>query len=66
MNPARTMTCREAAKLLFGAYENQMSPEDRARLEAHIAECEACVRVRDQAEFMRRAMERWRRYREAE
>jgi hypothetical protein len=66
MNPARTMTCREAAKLLFGGFENQMSPEERARLEAHIAECEACVCVRDQAEFMRRAMQRWRTYRESE
>lgn len=60
------LTCREAAKLIFEALELALSDDDRANLEAHIAQCVACERARSQAEFMRRAMQRWRAYRESE
>lgn len=60
------LTCREAAKLIFQALDMALSDADRAALEAHIADCRACERARAQADFMRRAMQRWRAYREFE
>jgi anti-sigma factor RsiW len=65
MDP-QDLTCREAARLLFREFDVTLSESDRAALEAHIAECEACVRVGEQARFMRRAMARWRTDRESE
>lgn len=56
----RELTCREAARWISLALDTVLSEADRSALEAHIAECEACERVRAQADFMRRAMARWR------
>jgi hypothetical protein len=58
------LTCREAARLLFGQFDRTLTQVELADLEAHIAECEACVRVRRQAGLMRRALDGWRAYRE--
>lgn len=62
----RPLTCREAVRRISQALDTVLSEADRAALEAHVAECEACERARAQADFMRRAMQRWRAYRESE
>ena len=36
------MPCRELVELITDYLEDRLSPGDRARFEAHLAECEAC------------------------
>jgi anti-sigma factor RsiW len=36
------LTCRELVELVTDYVEGRLSPGDRARFEAHLAECEAC------------------------
>lgn len=36
------MACRELVELVTDYLEGRLSPRDRARFEAHIAECEYC------------------------
>jgi anti-sigma factor RsiW len=36
------MPCRELTELITDYLEDRLSPVDRARFEAHLAECEAC------------------------
>ena len=36
------MPCRELVELVTDYLEDRLSPIDRARFEAHLAECEAC------------------------
>jgi anti-sigma factor RsiW len=36
------MPCRELVELVTDYLEDQLSPIDRARFEAHLADCEAC------------------------
>ena len=36
------MTCRELVELVTDYLEDRLAPRDRARFEAHVAECEYC------------------------
>ncbi len=36
------MPCRELVEVITDYLEDRLSPRDRARFEAHLAECEAC------------------------
>jgi anti-sigma factor RsiW len=36
------MPCRELVEVITEYLEDRLSPVDRARFEAHLAECEAC------------------------
>ena len=36
------MPCRELVEVITDYLEDRLSPVDRARFEAHLAECEAC------------------------
>lgn len=56
-------TCREAAWILFDA-ARELSPEERQALDAHLAECLACERVAQQANWLRTADRAWSRHRE--
>jgi len=38
----REVVCREAVELVTDYLEDALSPRDRARLEAHLAECPHC------------------------
>jgi anti-sigma factor RsiW len=42
------MPCRELVELITDYLEDRLSPIDRARFEAHLAECEACRTYLDQ------------------
>lgn len=36
------MPCRELVELITDYLEDRLTPRDRSRFEAHLAECEAC------------------------
>ena len=42
------MPCRELVEVITDYLEDRLSPVDRARFEAHLAECEACRRYLEQ------------------
>lgn len=42
------MPCRELVELITEYLEDRLSPRDRARFEAHLAECPPCQRYLDQ------------------
>ena len=43
MTDHREMTCQELTEVLTDYLEGVMPPEDVARFEAHLEECEGCV-----------------------
>ena len=45
---ADELTCRELVELVTDYAEDALSPEQRARFEAHVAACEGCRRYLDQ------------------
>ena len=42
------MPCRELVELITEYLEDRLSPQDRARFEAHLDQCEACRTYVDQ------------------
>jgi anti-sigma factor RsiW len=42
------ISCREVVELLGDYLEGAMAPDDRARLEEHIAECDGCAAYLEQ------------------
>ena len=42
------MPCRELVELVTDYLEDRLSPIDRARFEAHLAECEPCLTYLEQ------------------
>lgn len=42
------MPCRELVELITEYIEDRLSPPDRARFEAHVADCDACRRYLEQ------------------
>lgn len=43
MSSERTLTCQELTEVLTDYLEGVMSPDDRARFDAHLELCEGCV-----------------------
>lgn len=41
-NDLREMPCRDLVEVITEYLEDRLSPEDRARFEAHLADCDAC------------------------
>jgi anti-sigma factor RsiW len=52
------MPCRDLVELITDYLEDRLSPIDRARFEAHLAECEACRTYLDQFRQTIRALGR--------
>ncbi len=50
------MTCRQTSRLLSEALDRDLSIEERAEVERHLAKCAACTRCRGQFEELRRAL----------
>ena len=49
MDPALAeMSCRELVELITDYLEDRLSPADRARFDAHLAECRPCRAYLDQ------------------
>lgn len=42
------MSCRELVELVTAYLEDALTPEDRMRFEAHLAECDGCSTYLDQ------------------
>ena len=42
------LSCREVVEILGDYLEGAMAPEDRVRLEAHLADCEGCAAYLEQ------------------
>jgi len=56
--PLPEMPCRELVELITDYLEDRLSTTDRARFEAHLAECEACRRYLEQFRRTIRALGR--------
>jgi anti-sigma factor RsiW len=41
----REMACQELAELVTAHLDGALSPRDRARFEAHLAECDSCTEL---------------------
>ena len=52
------MPCRELVELVTDYLEDRLSPVDRARFEAHLADCDACRRYLEQFRQTIRALGR--------
>lgn len=52
------MPCRELVELVTDYLEDRLSPRDRARFEAHLAECEYCETYLEQMRQTIRALGR--------
>jgi hypothetical protein len=50
------LTCRDASRLLSDGLDKDLSIADRARLRLHLTLCDACIQLKAQFEFMRRAL----------
>jgi hypothetical protein len=57
-------SCREVTRLVLESEDHELALADRLALEMHWRICDACRKFRDQAQWMRQAMVRWRRYRD--
>lgn len=44
----RELTCKEVVEMVSDYLEGGLSPEDRERVEAHLAACEGCTSYIDQ------------------
>jgi anti-sigma factor RsiW len=45
-----TLTCKEFVEIVTGYLEGVLAPEEKARFEAHLAECDGCEIYLDQME----------------
>jgi anti-sigma factor RsiW len=50
------MSCRELVEVITDYLEGALPPEDRARFDAHIADCEDCTNYLDQMRQTIRAL----------
>lgn len=59
-------SCREVTRLVLESEERQLTLTERTALQFHWMACTNCTRFKGQAEVMREAVKRWRKYREEE
>ena len=57
-DPEEMPDCRRAHELLSQRMDASLSPVEAARLKAHLAICDLCVRVERQFQIMRDALRR--------
>lgn len=50
------ITCKEASRLLSEELDGKLTLGQRASLRLHLTLCDACTRVKQQFEFIRRAL----------
>ena len=50
------ITCKEASRLISAGLDRKLGFVDRVSLRIHLAMCRACVAVKAQFEFLRRAL----------
>ena len=57
-------SCREVTRLVLESGDRELTPTETLALQTHWRFCDARRKFRDQAQWMRQAMLRWRRYRD--
>ena len=62
----KTLSCREATRLLLEDEEHELPAADRLALQVHVKICFACQRFVSQLNFMRRATRAWRKHSEGD
>jgi hypothetical protein len=55
-------SCREVTRLVLESEDRELTATELLALEMHWRICDACRKFREQAQLMRGAMARWRRY----
>lgn len=58
--------CREVTALVLGGEDRRLSVLERLAVRLHMQICEACPRFARQVDLMRRALPRWRNYRDSD
>ena len=56
-------SCREVTRLVLEREDRELTTTETLALQMHWRICDACRKFRDQAQWMRQAMSRWRGYR---
>ena len=64
MNPK--IDCKDVSRQISEGQDLTLPPADQARLRLHFVICETCRNVRDQFDFLRRAMGQFQRGAEAD
>ena len=59
-------SCREVTRLVLESEDRELTTTETLALQMHWRICDACRKFRDQAQWMRQAMARWRGYRNDE
>lgn len=53
------LNCKEASRLLSQRQDRELTVGERLSLRMHLALCEACTRVSEQLDFIRKAVTRY-------
>ena len=53
------LNCKEASRLLSQRQDRELTVSERLSLRVHLALCEACTRVSEQFDFIRKAVTRY-------
>ena len=59
-------SCREVTRLVLEGEERELTATETLALQMHWRICDACRKFREQTQWMRGALSRWRRYRDDE
>jgi hypothetical protein len=55
-------SCREVTRLVLEGEDRELTPTETLALQMHWRICDTCRKFREQAQWMRQAMQRWRSY----
>jgi len=58
------LSCREVTRIVLEGQDRKLPVTERMALQMHWRICAGCKKFRDHTELMRRAMTRWRGYRD--
>lgn len=61
-----TRSCREVTRLVLQGEDRALSTRERFSVRFHMLICKACPNFAKQVRLMRRAMGRWKQYRETD
>lgn len=56
--------CKEVTRLILAGEDRRLGPLDRVAIAWHMLVCTACPRFLRQAGVMRRALDRWKHYKD--
>ena len=59
-------SCREVTRLVLESEDRDLTTTETLALQMHWRICDACRKFREQAQWMRSALSRWRGYRDSD